>query len=161
MRERNLLCYAVLWDEEKCFQSCTLASRECRAEASGSRFKVSLWHWELREVSSWRRCHSSACFSPWFSFARNWCDWFLATLWSKAWRRSVFTRHFSFLTSSVEISFTHGTSSFWRKLEIDWSFQLVSYLGFIVLWLRSFFPLPSLWRWSITSFAIRSVSPLS
>ena len=41
-----------------------------------------------------------------------------------------------FLTRSVEISFTHVTSMFQRKLQINWSFQLVSHLWFIVLWWR-------------------------
>ena len=94
MRERNLLCFALLWDEEKCFQSRNLASRECWAEASGSRFEASLWHWELREVSSWRHRHSSVCFSPWFSLARNWWDRFLTTSWSNARSHSVSARHF-------------------------------------------------------------------
>jgi hypothetical protein len=62
---------------------------------SGSCFKVSLWHWELQEVSSWRHRGSSACFWPWFSFARNWYDRFLVTTLSKARRHSVFTRNFS------------------------------------------------------------------
>ncbi len=62
--------------------------------ASGSCFEVSLWHWELREVSSWRHRRSSACFSPLFPFARNWYDRFLATTRSKARCHSVFTRNF-------------------------------------------------------------------
>jgi hypothetical protein len=51
-------CFAVLWDEEKRFQSGTLVSRECRADASRSRNHVSLWHWKLQEMVNWRRCWS-------------------------------------------------------------------------------------------------------
>ena len=115
MRERNLLCFAVLWDEEKCFQLSILASRECRAEASGSRFEVSLWHWELREVSNWRHRCSSTCFSPWFSFARNWYDRFLATPRSKARRHSVFT-HLKFLAIPSAHWKYFSSRSQWRFL---------------------------------------------
>jgi hypothetical protein len=106
-----------------------------------SRFEVSSWHWELWEVLSWRHHRSSACFSPWFSFARNWYDQFLATPRSKARRHSVFTCHFSQFPVLIENIFPHvlsgdffhawNTSNFRRKLELDWSFQLVSYLGSI------------------------------
>jgi hypothetical protein len=53
------------------------------------------------------------------------------------WRESAWLKTFFLITQhgkAKEIFFTHGTSNFRRKLEIDWSFQLVSYLGFIVLW---------------------------
>jgi hypothetical protein len=88
-------CFVALRGEEKCFQSCTLASRECQVEASGSQNHFSLWHWELREVSSWIHRRSSACISPWFSLARNWWDQFFATPRFNARRHSVSTWHFS------------------------------------------------------------------
>ena len=53
--EKKLLCFPVLWDEEKCVQSCILAAQECRVEVSGKRNHFSLWHWELRGVSNWSR----------------------------------------------------------------------------------------------------------
>ena len=42
MLDNKLLCFVVLLDEEKCFQSCILASWECRAEASGNQNHISL-----------------------------------------------------------------------------------------------------------------------
>ncbi len=93
-------------------------TRTSRAEASGSRFEVSLWHWEFREVLSWRHCRSSACFSPWFSFVRNWCDRFLATTRSKARRHSVFTCHFSqFLVLNWKHYSSHAQRRFLSRME--------------------------------------------
>ena len=78
---------------------------------------------------------------PRFSFARNWQDQFLAT------PRGIFSVGLAFLTilnawlktlllkCSVEFFLKHGTSNSWQKSEINGSFQLVSYLRFIVLWL--------------------------
>jgi hypothetical protein len=43
-REFDVPWWPKLRGKEKCFKSCTLASREYRVEASGSQNHVSLWH---------------------------------------------------------------------------------------------------------------------
>ena len=71
----SLVCFVMLWDEEKCVPSCTLWGHK---NASGSRFKVSLWHWELGEVSNWR--HHRSCINLALIFTgKKLEDWFLAT----------------------------------------------------------------------------------
>jgi hypothetical protein len=114
-----LLCLVVRWGKTY-FQSCTLASRECKAEAR----VISKSHCGTEDC---KRCrvedvHLRETGGIDFSKASFSCN-------SQCSLENIF-----FLTHSVEISFMHGTSNFQLKFEIDPNFQLVSHLWFIVLW---------------------------
>ena len=88
----SLLCCVERWG--KIFSISHSRVTECQVEASRSQNRITMWHWELREVSNWRRRRSLACILPWFSLVRNWWDQFLATPRYNARPHSVFARHF-------------------------------------------------------------------
>jgi hypothetical protein len=64
---------------------------------------------------------------------RRWNDFCSTFSWRKCEIENIFP-HLSTRRSKGDF-FTHRTSNSWWKLEINWSFQLVSHLRFIVLWL--------------------------
>ena len=111
-KKSPLLCHVVRWGKMfSIMHSCVMRMSNI---ASRSQNHVSLWHWELREMSNWRCRRSLEGILPWFSLARIWCDLFLATPQSKA------RRHYLPLISSrnsqclIENVFPHVLSrEFW------------------------------------------------
>ena len=115
-----------------------------RRETRGRATTSSTQHLLQFSVPKWDFETTSACFRLTFSWRESaWC---------------MIENIFPHLTTrkSKRDFFTHGTSNFRQKLEIDWSFQLVSYLGFIVLWASTW-----TWTWVFSMFVFMRLPSLS
>jgi hypothetical protein len=103
MRERNLLCFAVLWDEEKFFTH----ALSCHENVERKSF------WSLLVALRFARgveLKTSWLFRMFLALILNWYDWFLATTRSKARRHSVFTCNFLQIPVLNENIFPHAFS---------------------------------------------------